>query len=193
MASALVLALMMMEPTVTSEQAFRRLQVRVAVEKVPELSGAALAGRYTSTSKELAARVGGFLSGEDLYVCPDGSYVYTEWADVESTTVYDKGRWTVVSGLLQLTSDSDVTWSPRAERDYIAIRRPGQARSEILIVGTRRELPYFEQAAADDPAFQLLLAALVRVERLTASECRKVKVRLMQQSWKPEYFKTQSK
>ena len=191
--TALLALLLLQTDASASEQALRRLQAKVPVEMVPDASLQKTAGHYSSTSQELGVRVGGFLSGQDLYLCPDGSYVYTEWADVKPVTVHDKGRWTVADGFVRLASDADVTWSPGAEREYVPVRRQDRKRSEVLLVGTARELPYFEHAATDDPGFQLLLAALVRTEQLQARACSSVKARLMRQGWRPEYFKTEAK
>jgi hypothetical protein len=61
---------------------FKRVASRLPVEVVRADSGAGLAGHYTGQTSELQSRVGPFLSGEDLYLFPDGSYVYCQWADV---------------------------------------------------------------------------------------------------------------
>jgi hypothetical protein len=93
------------------EAEFQRLRSRVAVAPV---AGAreSIAGKYSNPSKEsMASWGGGSLSGEDLYLFPDGAYIYCEWADVEPLTVHDKGTWNVSGLTIELASDPDVTWN----------------------------------------------------------------------------------
>src|SRR6266480_6371654 len=100
--------------------------------------------------------IGAGLSGDDLYLFPDGTYIYNEWADIEPTTIRDKGTWKIAEGLVQLTSDRDVTWDAGAERKYIAVRRRSRT-DEILLIGTEGALIRFEEDAKDEPEIELLV------------------------------------
>src|SRR5439155_210966 len=86
------------------------------------------------------------LRGEELYLFPDGTYIYCEWADIEPLTLRDKGAWKLADGLVVLTSDRDVTWDPDTEPKYVAVRRRSHYH-EILLVGIGRDLSYFEENA----------------------------------------------
>ena len=163
-----------------------RLRAKTRVDAVTEIAPAHLAGKYTSTSKELQERVGPFLGGNDLYLFPDGTYIYCEWADIEPVTVYDKGTWVFTDGQVELTSDPQVTWKPRAERKYVAVHRPSRA-EEVLLVGTGRDLDYFEKHAGKDPEFMLLVSAKKREETFSQQEAEKLKVTLMKDAWRPKY------
>src|SRR3989475_13197660 len=116
-----------------------------------------LAGKDSNPPKEFH----GGLSGDDLYLFPDGTYIYCEWADIEPLTVRDKGAWKLADGVVVLTSDSDVTWDPGVERKYVAVHRRVRPR-EILFVGVGRDLSYFEENAKDDPETQLFVVAKER-------------------------------
>ena len=163
---------------------FERLKAKAAVERVSINATAAWAGRYTSTPKEL----GGALSGDELYLFPDGTYIYCEWADIEPLTIYDKGQWSAVDGLIRLRSGPEIQWPPGAEREFIAAQRPGHSK-EILLVGTQGKLSYFEDNAADDPQLMLLIVGLLREETLDQREGETVRARLMKESWRPDYFR----
>jgi hypothetical protein len=168
-------------------EAIARLRTKLDVVPVSG-SGDQLAGRFTSTPKELAEYVGGFLSGEDLYLFPDGTYIYCEWADVQPLTVYDKGKWTVSGAVLELLSDSDVTWDLKRERRYILVRRPARP-DEVFAIGLTKSLPYFEENVADDPEFMLLLVGKLRADKISKAKTAKLKAELMTEAWKPESFR----
>jgi hypothetical protein len=132
--------------------------------------------------------VGGFLSGNDLYLFPDGTYVYCEWADIEPVTVHDKGTWVFKDGQVTLTSDPEITWEPGAERTYVAVHRSSRT-EEILLVGTGHDLDYFEENARDDPEFMLLLNSKKREKAFSQKEAKELKASLMKDAWRPEIFK----
>src|SRR5437660_10101729 len=106
-----------------------------------------LAGKDSNPPKEFH----GGLSGDDLYLFPDGTYIYCEWADIEPLTVRDKGAWKLADGLVVLTSDRDVTWDPDTEPKYVAVRRRSHYH-EILLVGIGRDLVAKERAKTFRPA-----------------------------------------
>jgi hypothetical protein len=177
-------------PTKASNlDALERLQARTPVEFVEPLDTSRVTGRYTNPPKDLVRRIGGVLSGDELYLFPDGTFIYCEWADIRPLSIYDKGRWTFTNGVVELKSDTDVTWDPRADRTYIAVRRRSQ-RNEVLLVGLQSELPHFEQAAGRDPELMLLIVSKGRRSKLTRATGEKIKARLLEESWHPEDFKT---
>ncbi len=136
-----------------------RLRAKVAVESLGVADTPRLAGHYTNPPKDLLRRIGGVLSGDDLYLFPDGTYIYCEWADIQPLTIYDKGRWIFANGAVELKSDPDVTWDPGADR-------------------------------TDNPELTLLYVAKGRDSTITRSKTAGVKARLLRESWRPEYFKT---
>ena len=119
----------------------QRLQAVVRVEPVSRLTQAKLAGKYSSPTKEFLPG----LSGDDLDLFPDGTYIYDEWADIQPLTIYDKGQWKVDDGIIVLSSDKEISWNPGEEHRYIAVTRRGHL-NEILLVGTGTALSRFEEA-----------------------------------------------
>src|SRR5437016_13000138 len=105
-----------------------------------------LAGKDSNPPKEFH----GGLSGDDLYLFPDGTYIYGEWADIEPLTLRDKGAWKLADGLVVLTSVRDVTWGPAPEPKDVAVRRRPPF-LEILLIGFGSERIHFEQNAKDRP------------------------------------------
>ena len=191
MISALLFVLAQLAAIPTAHEAVERLRAKTPVEAVVYPSLPQLAGRYTTTSKELGKRVGPFLHGDDLYLFSDGTYIYCEWADIEPVTVYDKGTWSVAEGFIDLKSDADVTWDPGKyrwyDRRYVAVRRNSRV-NEVLLVGVEYALPYFEKKAGNDPAFMLLINAKKRETTFSRTRGATLKSRLLKESWRPEYF-----
>jgi hypothetical protein len=165
-----------------------RLRAKTAIDSVTNLAPATLAGQYKNPSKELISRVGPPLSGNSLYIFPDESFVYCEWADVMLPTVFDKGTWSFVGDTLELKSASDVTWDPRLERRFLVVRRSARA-EEILLVGKERGLAYFEKESGDDPELMLLIVGRQRDKVISRTETAKLKAKLMREGWKPGSFR----
>ena len=109
-----------------------RLQAKVQVVAINELDRRRLAGEYSHPAKEFH----GGLSGDDLYLFPDGTYISCEWADIEPLTVRDKGMWSLTDGLVKLTSSGDVTWDPQVDRKYVAVHRKSKPH-EVLLAWNR--------------------------------------------------------
>jgi hypothetical protein len=122
------------------------------------------------------------------FIFPDKTFVYCEWADVMSNTVFDKGTWSLSGDILELKSVSEVTWEPHLERRFLAVRRHSQSR-EILLVGIDRELQYFEEKAGDDPELMLLIVGRQRDRTINQAETPKIKAKLMREGWRPEFFR----
>jgi hypothetical protein len=168
--------------------AVERIRAKTPVTEVVVKDKVQLAGRYTANSEELQKRVGPFLEGNDLYLFPDGTYIYCEWDDEMAPTIFDKGSWSIAKGLIELKTDSDVAWKPRNERVYAVVRRVTH-QDEIMLVGVNRGLRSFEKGAHGDPEFTLLTVSRVRSEGLEKSGAVKLKEKLMGEAWHPGFFK----
>jgi hypothetical protein len=158
----------------------RRIEARVAVELVVAQENA-IVGMWSQ---------GDGLSGSKLYLFEERSYIYTEWADIEPETIYDKGHWTTGRGALNLVPDSDVTWVRPFSRRYLTLRSPRLAGT--LLFGIDREIELFERLVGDEPAEAmtwLRLSSLRRQHGWAVGESLRVKADLMERSWRPDYFK----
>lgn len=188
MIPALLFLLAQVATSPTLHEAVERLRAKTPVDAVRGASIEQLSGRYTSTSEELGKYVGPFLGGEDLYLFPDGTYIYSEWTDIAPLMVYDKGAWTIAGGLVELKSDPKVTWDPEIDRRYVAVRRSSGSK-EILLVGVERDLGRFEKNAGQDPGYMLLVIAKKRETTFSKETAGRVKARLLKEAWRPEYFR----
>jgi hypothetical protein len=182
------IAFLAQAPVPTAADAVARINAKLGVVSVAIQSETSLAGRYTSAPAELTKRLGGVLpGGNDLYLFPDGSYIYTEWDDLLPPTIYDKGKWILRGGFLDLASDPDVIWQPNVERRHLLIRRLGHE-EEVMSVGAKKALHNFEKNAGNDPGFMLLRIGRVREERFNKGFAE-VKARLMREAWDPWFFR----
>lgn len=188
----LLLVLAQVGGSASGSSPLERLRTKTAVDPIADGASVRLAGQYRNPSRELQQSWGGgTLSGEDLYLFPDGTYLYCEWGDVDPGTISDKGTWTFADGLLKLKSDPDVTWRARwssAQREYAVVRRASR-KKEILLVGLARSLPFFEQEAGTEPKSSLLVSAMARQRTLDQIRAAKVKAKLMREEWRPESFR----
>ena len=156
-----------------------RLHARVKVKVLSQMTAPQLAGHYAPPTDGL--------SGNNLYLLSDGSYLYCEWADIEPVTIHDKGSWRVIEGVLQFTSDEDVVWCSGLEldRQHAVVRRPGHKR-EVLLIGMQEDLGWLERES--NPASWLNHLGRRLEERLTLEKERELKAKLLQRAWRPAYF-----
>jgi hypothetical protein len=166
--------------TCTPADCLKRISARVAATLV-QPDRAAVVGVRSSESG---------LLGSDLRRFADSTYVYTEWADIEPETIYDKGTWAVGGGLLTLSPDADVSWDPGSDRRYLFLREKGRVRT--LLFGVDRSIEAFEGLVADEPRHArtwLRLRSLQRTRRWTEGEEAAVKADLTARCWNPAHFK----
>ena len=184
----LLLAATQSSSSPSASEALKRVAARVPVVRVEAQAPAQLAGRYTGQTIELKALVGPFLGGEDLYLFPDGSYLYVLWGDVMPPTVYDKGRWAAKDGLVEFISDPEITWDPKLDRRHLLLRRASRQR-EIMLVAFPADVDYFETNAADNPELMLLIVGMTRTEVFSDTTFPGTKRRLMREAWNPKWFR----
>jgi hypothetical protein len=109
----------------TDRTPLERLQAKIDVVSVPNLTPSDLAGQYVNPSEELNKRVVA-MGSEKLFVFPDKTYIFTFETDIPPDTISDKGTWSLNGDVLRLQSDKDVTWkSKRVERQHLVVRRRG--------------------------------------------------------------------
>jgi hypothetical protein len=110
---AIALLLPQSSNTKTERTPLERLQAKIDVVSVPNLTPSELAGQYTNPLEELNKRVPP-MGSEKLFVFPDRSYIFTFVADIPPDTISDKGTWSLNGDTLELKSDKDVTWKSKA-------------------------------------------------------------------------------
>lgn len=149
-----------------------------------DVSDLELAGVWTN---------GGGLAGNILYLFPDRTYIYTEWADIQPETIYDKGHWQVAGGVLLMRPDADVFWTPRSDRRYLCLESGQQG---LLLLGIDLAVGWFTELAEEHPEIAtpvewLQATALKREKRLNGRDGRLLKTSLLKRSWRPDYFEDQ--
>lgn len=172
----------------SAADALKRLTARLPVALVHAPRPADLAGRYTGQTGELRGRVGPFLSGEDLYLFPDGTYIYCEWSDIMPTTIHDKGQWTTKDGIVEFVSDAGITWDPELDRRHVVLRRASRE-TEVMIVAVPSDVEYFEKNAGEDAELMLLIVGMARTEMLPEETFSAVKTQLLREAWDPTFFR----
>ncbi len=130
------------------------------------------------------------MSGSDLYLLAGGRYLYVEWADILPETIYDRGRWSITNGVVELASDHELKNSdrPRNHR-YVIFRLAVDGSPTLRLIGTSWELPYFEQNGRDDSPFMLLINSMEQTERYSPDRSLAVYKRLMHDAWNPGFFR----
>jgi hypothetical protein len=182
---AILFALLQVGTSPSASNPIARMRAKTPVEDLSSLDAAHIAGVFKNPGKSLIKRIGLALSGDILYLFPDGTYIYSEWSDISPETISDKGAWTYSQGLVQLVSDPEVKWNAGIDRRLIALRRSSMQDETLLIEVTR--LPDFEEKAGEDPELMLLFVAKERSKPLQASEVPKLKASLMKELWHPKF------
>jgi hypothetical protein len=188
-----ILVLLLQDPSQKATRTpLNRLQAKIAVVSVGSLTPLQVAGQFNNPSEEQNKRTPP-MGRDSLFLFPDNTYVYTFVADVSPDTISDKGTWTLNGDIIDLHSDKDITWtSKRAERQYVLVSRHGHD-GQIFAVGTGRELEYFEGHANDDPEYMFLMSSLKRERAIRETESAALHKKLIQEKWKPEFYKGDSK
>jgi hypothetical protein len=137
------------------------------------------------------------LSGEELYLFPDKTFYYLEWADVLPLTIYDIGTWDLKDGILELKSDGIITWkqsSHRAEqRKYLPMYFIKNSKKILLLMGIDWDFPYFNEHAGKDTAntdyeWMLDINTLNKTQDIGLSDYKKLKEKLFKECWHPDWF-----
>ena len=130
---------------------------------------------------------GGGLSGEDLYLFSDATYIYTEWSDTLRQTIFDKGSWDMTNGFVGLTSDKSLParFGPR-DHTYLPARLIG--RDGLFLMGHRRGFSYFLENAGDNPALMFKIVAMRCSETLSVKNGKQTKARLLKKALRQPGF-----
>ena len=162
------------------------LQNRLQLTSV-QPSIVALSGKYSNPGPDLKKRVVP-LGGRDLYLFPNGSYIYTEWTDNLPETVFDRGRWSVAGGVLKLESNATITWETSNEKQYVVVRYKERP-ANLFLLGIDQQLGYLKENIGQDADFMFLVTSLAFVEPFSKSNWRGTQSAVLRRAWKPKFFK----
>ncbi len=128
-------------------------------------SEVALVGHYSSAGSELAATGIAVFEGNDLYLYPDRSYVYTEWGDLTPPTVRERGTWGLRDGILTLEAKEQHGPKVKDSR-FLPFSCRFTRKERIALLGTHYSYSYFMEFHAEDglePERMLLLCVLEKL------------------------------
>ncbi len=124
----------------------------------------------------------------NLYLFPNGSYIYTEWADILPETVFDRGRWSVVGGVLTLESNAAITWETSNEKQYVVVRYKKRP-AHLFLLGIEQDLGTLKENIGKDADFMFLVNSLAFAEPFSKSNWREIQSEVLQRAWNPKFFK----
>lgn len=128
-------------------------------------------------------------SSSHLYLFSDHTFIHTQWSDLSSEVIYDKGRWMLAEAVLTLTPDVDITWKVINDRQFVTLRQEGDATE--LLMGLERAFAYVSYMIAENPKDSpkyLRLASRVRSDTWPKSAEQRVKAELMKRCWQPGWY-----
>jgi hypothetical protein len=154
-----------------------------------KMTNSVTSGHYSDPGASVKERVGPGLSGSDLYLFPDKTYVYIEWADILPPTIYEKGKWKFENSFIFLEDDGSLTRSEfPTDHIYLPVTiLTGSLHREVLL-GYEWSYSHFMEHAGDDPEFILFLFTLERENDISIEQADNLKQRLLKESWNPEFF-----
>jgi hypothetical protein len=148
-----------------------------------------LPAHFSNRNSETEHRAGPALSGDDLYLFPDRSYLYLRWADIMPPTIYDRGTWLFETGVLSLQSDHSVQQRdfPK-DRRFIPLYHNVSGKRTLLLMGTSWDFSYFKEKATMNDDFMLFLCTLTHIEPIEPANAETLQKKMYADSWKPEFF-----
>lgn len=144
-------------------------------------------GVYSSIGPTLQEYSGGATSGSYFYIFPDGSYIYTEWADIMAETIYEKGHWDIKNSFITFKNDDSLS-KERSTSEYYLPFKLGNG--NIVIMGNSWDFTYFSNNyfEGSSPEFIMLLTTHEKVKNINHDDTKLIKDELMEHSWKPWFF-----
>jgi len=146
-----------------------------------------LPGRYSS---------GAGLSGRELYLFPDNTYMFTDWSDMREETVCDRGSWTISFDLVALSSDKSFSSIYPRDKIYVPIIHTVSNRNDLVLMGTRWDYSFAIESLtetareySDDPDFVkgFSINGIRRVAPISSDEAEKLKVKLLKRVWESHF------
>ena len=145
-----------------------------------------LSGHYSS---------GDGLSGGELYLFLDSTYLYTHWADLREETVYDRGNWTTSFDLVTLTSDKSFSRIYPRDKIYVPIIHVVSNRNDLVLMGAKWDysiaiegVSEIAREYSDDPDFVkgFAINGIRRVETIPNEEAEELKAKLLKRVWESQ-------
>jgi hypothetical protein len=147
---------------------------RLAKAEVVRLASDSLSGQWSQ---------GPSLTGRELYLFPDTTYIYTEWGCLEPETIHDQGAWRVDEGVLFFAPDANVARDPDLtfDRRYAGVR----ARGQLRLFGLDFSVEVLRKQSRDDPAAWASFLGLSQRIAWTQAEGQRAKALLLKRLLRP--------
>jgi len=150
---------------------------------------ALLPAHFSDSNSKVGGPVGRGLSGEDLYLFPDRSYLYLRWADILPPTIFDRGTWLFGNNVMSLQSDHSVPQRdfPKDSR-FVPLYYTISGKRTLLLMGASWNFSYFEKKAKTNDDFMLFLCTLTHIEPIEPVNAETLQKKIYADSWKPIFF-----
>jgi hypothetical protein len=161
------------------------------LQLVPEAAtnDAVLPGHYTSCHPDFDRLV---LSGHELYLFPDRTYLFIDWGDLLPDTIVDKGDWEYHDGLVRLRSDRSLAKRRPRDKTFVLMRFQYEQKKMLLLMGTSWNYSYFldfhDEEQDPDPGFMMILCSVQKEKGISPEESAPLRAKLMEDCWHPEYI-----
>jgi len=136
------------------------------------------------------------LSGDDLFLFPDSTYVFARWCDIMPLTIHGKGVWSVSNGIVRLMDDCQIRSKHYgAPPVFLAVILTNTSRPGIFtnVIANRLFLIEDERCVFRDyirrEETDLILGGLERSGPISRKEMKALKSKLMKESWRPDFFR----
>ena len=138
----------------------------------------------------------GDLAGSEIYVFPDNTYVYVEWADILPLTILDQGTWNYRDGVLFMHTDGSIPGDIKFIDDrYLPLMAITQGlltrnvvrKDRVLLLSANlyTELRLDAAIGRGDVDRLLSMRSFLQTEKISADEIKAIKDRLYT-NWAPD-------
>ncbi|PKO19821.1 hypothetical protein CVU37_02195 [candidate division BRC1 bacterium HGW-BRC1-1] len=161
---------------------------REAVRSPDPLTTASVAGYYADPGPTKK----GALSGFDLYLFPDETFIYLEWADIMPRTIMSKGAWALENGYVALHDDGE-TSKPHERQPSPSVWLPlvvdlGTTQIPCLMDGQWWYGDFMENPRESGDPSSIIWSSLEKSSDLPISETTALKADLKRKHWRPHYL-----
>jgi len=148
-------------------------------------------GVYSNYGPTKLKYVDGGTSGSLFYIFPDGSYIYTEWADIMRETIYEKGHWDIKNSFIIFANDNSLPFVRTRSKYHLPFRLKND---NIVIMGSELDYELFRKHWTNgdnlktDPEYLLLLNTHEKSKDIRTEDTELMKEELMKRAWRPLSF-----
>ncbi|PKO19845.1 hypothetical protein CVU37_02315 [candidate division BRC1 bacterium HGW-BRC1-1] len=152
------------------------------------LTTASVAGYYADPGP---TKRGG-LSGEDLYLFPDETFMYLRWADIMPRTILSKGAWALDEGYVTLHDDGETSlgnWGQHLSPVWLPLVVDQGTTQSFCLMDGRRDIEYLKnKSLMPSTGRTIIRLSLEKSRDLPTSETAALKADMRRKYWRPHYL-----